>query len=261
MAHRAWRAAAAVHARRRLGAAADLGHGHREPGPHGRRLSGGLPHEPGRQQAPDPGRRPVASRATRTSPCGAGRPPTGRSPAATRCRPRPGIPRSRTSTTTASPTSTSARATSRPRTTTPREDPSNLLIGQPDGTFVEGARPPASWTSRRARGAARRRPEPRRPAGPRPGRPARERAAVAEHRARATGESGGRWAAGSASTSSRTAPNHDAIGAWIAVRAGDREQEREVTVGGGHASGQLVPDPLRAGGGRAGRDPRHVARR
>lgn len=33
-------------------------------------------------------------------------------------------------------------------------------------------------------------------------------------------------------------PNRDAIGAWIEVRTGDRVQRREVTVGGGHASGQ-----------------------
>ncbi len=32
--------------------------------------------------------------------------------------------------------------------------------------------------------------------------------------------------------------NRDAIGAWIEVRAGDRVQRREITVGGGHASGQ-----------------------
>ena len=34
-------------------------------------------------------------------------------------------------------------------------------------------------------------------------------------------------------------PNHDAIGAWIAVRGRRDRREREVTVGGGHASGQL----------------------
>ena len=33
--------------------APDLGHGHRQPRPHRRRLPRGLPHEPGRQQAPD----------------------------------------------------------------------------------------------------------------------------------------------------------------------------------------------------------------
>jgi hypothetical protein len=35
--------------------------------------------------------------------------------------------------------------------------------------------------------------------------------------------------------------NHDAIGAWLAVRTADRTIQREVTVGGGHAGGQLGP--------------------
>jgi hypothetical protein len=35
------------------------------------------------------------------------------------------------------------------------------------------------------------------------------------------------------------APNHDGIGSWIEVRAGDRTLLRELTVGGGHAGGQL----------------------
>jgi hypothetical protein len=34
-------------------------------------------------------------------------------------------------------------------------------------------------------------------------------------------------------------PNADAIGAWVEVRAGDRVARRELTVGGGHAGGQL----------------------
>jgi hypothetical protein len=34
-------------------------------------------------------------------------------------------------------------------------------------------------------------------------------------------------------------PNVDAIGAWVEVRTGDRVQRRELTIGGGHASGQL----------------------
>ena len=33
--------------------------------------------------------------------------------------------------------------------------------------------------------------------------------------------------------------NRDAIGAWVEVRCGDRTMRREVTVGGGHAGGQL----------------------
>jgi enediyne biosynthesis protein E4 len=35
------------------------------------------------------------------------------------------------------------------------------------------------------------------------------------------------------------APNVDAIGAWVEVRTGDRIQRRELTIGGGHAGGQL----------------------
>ena len=38
---------------------------------------------------------------------------------------------------------------------------------------------------------------------------------------------------------SQPAPNRDAIGAWVEVKVGDRTVRREVTVGGGHASGQL----------------------
>jgi hypothetical protein len=34
-------------------------------------------------------------------------------------------------------------------------------------------------------------------------------------------------------------PNVDAIGAWAEVRVGERIQRRELTVGGGHAGGQL----------------------
>jgi len=34
-------------------------------------------------------------------------------------------------------------------------------------------------------------------------------------------------------------PNRDAIGAWVELRIGDQVTQREVTVGGGHAGGQL----------------------
>ena len=36
-----------------------------------------------------------------------------------------------------------------------------------------------------------------------------------------------------------TGANRDAIGAWIEVKTGDKIQRREITVGGGHAGGQL----------------------
>jgi enediyne biosynthesis protein E4 len=39
---------------------------------------------------------------------------------------------------------------------------------------------------------------------------------------------------------SQEGPNRNAIGGWIEVRVGERVQRRELTVGGGHASGQLT---------------------
>jgi hypothetical protein len=39
----------------------------------------------------------------------------------------------------------------------------------------------------------------------------------------------------------QTGPNRDAVGAWIEVKAGDTTMRRELTVGGGHAGGQLGP--------------------
>ena len=57
MAHRAGRTPAPVHARRRMAAPGDLGHGHRQLRRHRRRPARGLPDEPGRQQAPDAGER------------------------------------------------------------------------------------------------------------------------------------------------------------------------------------------------------------
>ena len=35
------------------------------------------------------------------------------------------------------------------------------------------------------------------------------------------------------------APNRDAVGAWLETRVGDRTTVQEVTVGGGHAGGEL----------------------
>ena len=115
--------------------------------------------------------------------------------------------------------------------------PSNLLLGQPDGTFVEGADAAGILRLRAGRGAALAdlnldglldlvqviRSEP---------------AAVAERRA-GHGRDPGRWATGSAFGWTSPAPNRDAIGAWVEVRVGDRIVQRELTVGGGHASGQL----------------------
>jgi hypothetical protein len=43
-------------------------------------------------------------------------------------------------------------------------------------------------------------------------------------------------------------PNRDAIGAWLEARIGDRVIRRERTLGGGHASGQLGPIHVGLGG-------------
>ncbi|HEY4632992.1 MAG TPA: ASPIC/UnbV domain-containing protein, partial [Candidatus Limnocylindrales bacterium] len=118
------------------------------------------------------------------------------------------------------------------------EDPSNLLLGQPDGTFVEGAEAAGIVTFDRARGAAladlnldglldlvevNRRED--------------------VHLWRSVGagtaeapERMGRWLA---LDLEQAGPNRDAIGSWIEVRTGDRTQRREVAIGGGHAGGQL----------------------
>jgi hypothetical protein len=119
-----------------------------------------------------------------------------------------------------------------------QKDPPNLLIGQPDGTFVEGAMdagvvgyargrgaalvdfnldglldlvevdfgtPSKVWRNLGAGGAA----------GPAPM---------------------GHWLALSVS---QPGPNRDAIGSWVDIRVGDLTTTQELTVGGGHVSGEV----------------------
>lgn len=118
------------------------------------------------------------------------------------------------------------------------DDPSNLLLGQPDGTFVEAAPDAGIASFGRARGAALvdldldglldlvevNRAEPVRiwhnvgagePSVPIP---------MGNHAAVRLVQPGA---------------NRDAIGAWLEVRTGERTSHREVTIGGGHAGGQL----------------------
>jgi hypothetical protein len=117
-------------------------------------------------------------------------------------------------------------------------DPNNLLLGQPDGTFVEGGEAAGIATFLRARGAAladlnldglldlvvvNRREN------------------VQLWRNVGTGDAAspspmGGWIA---VRLEQPGANRDAIGAWIEVRAGERITRRELTVGGGHGSGQL----------------------
>jgi hypothetical protein len=117
-------------------------------------------------------------------------------------------------------------------------DPSNLLLGQPDGTFVEGAEAAGIVTYDLGRGAAvtdfnldglldlvegnl--------------GSPVRVWRSVGSGSADAPGPMGS-WIA---LRVTQPGPNRDAIGAWLEVRVGDAIVRRELTVGGGHAGGQL----------------------
>jgi hypothetical protein len=116
-------------------------------------------------------------------------------------------------------------------------DPSNLLIGQADGTFVEGGEAAGIVDFAQGRGAAvvdlnldglldivkvNRREN------------------VDLWRNTGAPGSGTPPAGGWAAIRLRDgAPNTDAIGAWVSVKVGERTVDREVTVGGGHASGQL----------------------
>ncbi len=119
-----------------------------------------------------------------------------------------------------------------------QKDPSNLLIGQPNGTLVEGAEAAGILSFTRGRGAA-----------------------LADFnldglldlvevnlgdpvklwRNLGIGEQGAPTKAGQwiAIRLRQPGPNHDAIGAWLEVRVGDALMQREMTVGGGHASGEL----------------------
>jgi hypothetical protein len=118
-------------------------------------------------------------------------------------------------------------------------DPSNLLLGQADGSFVEGATDAGITEYLQARGASladlnldglldlvvvNRREN------------------VSLWRNVGAGEAErpepmGHWVA--IRLEDDTTQNRDGIGAWIEVDVGDRTIHREVTVGGGHASGQL----------------------
>jgi hypothetical protein len=109
-------------------------------------------------------------------------------------------------------------------------DPSNLLLGQPDGTFREGAAEAGILSFARARGAAltdlnldgwldlvvvnRREPV----------------------RLWRNTPAGAHWLA---VRLEQAGANRDAVGAWVDVRTGGRVVTREVTVGGGHAGGEL----------------------
>ena len=116
------------------------------------------------------------------------------------------------------------------------KDPNNLMLGQPDGTFVEAGDKAGVASFRQGRGAAVvdlngdgqldivvvNRNEP---------------AEVWRNAGTGTkGEPLGHWLQVALH---QDGANRDAIGSWIEVRQGDKLQQREVTSGGGHAGGQL----------------------
>ena len=120
------------------------------------------------------------------------------------------------------------------------DDPSELRIGQPDGTFVEGAVAAGIVDMGRARGAA---------LVDLDGDGLLDLVKVVRRQNVQIWQNVG---AGDASGSramgrwlevelAQDAPNPDAVGAWVAVRVGELVTEREVTVGGGHVSGQVAP--------------------
>ena len=117
-------------------------------------------------------------------------------------------------------------------------DPSNLLLGQPDGTFTESAAEAGILSFGRGRGAAvvdlnldgmldlvevNRREN------------------VKVWRNVGTGDATepapmGNWIS---LRTEQSGANRNAIGSWIEVMIGDRISLRELTIGGGHAGGQL----------------------
>ncbi|HET9417611.1 MAG TPA: CRTAC1 family protein, partial [Candidatus Limnocylindria bacterium] len=117
-------------------------------------------------------------------------------------------------------------------------DPSNLLLGTPDGTFVEAAEAAGIVSFARARGGSlvdlnldglldlvvvNR----------------LENVLVWRNLGAGTADDPEPMGAWIALRLSQPGPNPDAIGAWLEIRAGDRTIRRELTVGGGHVSGSL----------------------
>jgi enediyne biosynthesis protein E4 len=118
------------------------------------------------------------------------------------------------------------------------KDPSDLFLGQPDGTFVQAAEAAGILSFARGRGASL-------ADFNLDGLPdlveVNYRDPVMLWRNVGSGTAAqpapmGHWLA---LRVSQPGPNRDAIGAWIEVRVGDLTLRRELTVGGGHIGGQL----------------------
>lgn len=119
-------------------------------------------------------------------------------------------------------------------------DPSNMLLGQPDGTFEESAPAAGMVDFGRARGGGladfnadglldlvvvvR-----------------RENVRLWRNVGSGTDDAPAAMGNWISVTLSQPGGNRDAIGAWVEARVGGRTQIKERTVGGGHVSGQLAP--------------------
>ena len=220
---------------------ADLGDGDRELRPDRRRVPGGVPDEPGRQQAADAGRPAPARRPTATSPSSA---------ASIAHAPVPGgdpLPSTAWHPEFQDVNNdgfidlfVSKGNVERSSPTTPRGIRATCSWVRPTARSRSGAEQAGIVDFERGRGAALADLNLDGLLDLVAGRPRRTRPAVAQRRVAAqtaTGVAMGHWLG--TGGCARPAPNRDAIGAWIEVRVGDALQRRELTVGGGHVGGQL----------------------
>ena len=119
-------------------------------------------------------------------------------------------------------------------------DPNNLFLGTRDGSFQEAAEAAGALDFARSRGAAL---SDLNLDGLLDLVVVERRESVRTWRNVGSGEAGkpaplGNWLAVELA---QDGPNVDAVGSWIEVRSGGRTIAREVTIGGGHAGGQLGP--------------------
>jgi len=112
-------------------------------------------------------------------------------------------------------------------------DPNNLLMQQPDGTFVEKGDVSGVGTGLRSRGAGLADLN----GDGRLDIVVMNRRAPMEVWQNATPDTGA-WIRVEVLD---TGPNTRGVGAWVQVRAGGVVQDQEITVGGGHVSGQAGP--------------------
>ncbi len=118
------------------------------------------------------------------------------------------------------------------------KDPSNLMLGNPDGTFSEHAQDAGTVSFAKGRGAAL---ADFNLDGMLDLVEVNFKSQVLLWRNVGSGDAGrpatmGRWLG---LELAQPGPNRDAIGSWIEVRAGALTLQRELTVGGGHVGGQL----------------------